>query len=313
MRFRDKVVWVTGASSGIGEALAIAFSREGARVVLSSRNEKELERVRKACDDAAASMATPLTRPSATLSPLRGARALQPEPSPLQPEPSPRVRGEGARSADEGPAQTNHLIAPLDLTQQDAIARVTADVLRKVGHVDVLVHSGGVSQRSLAADTTLATDRAIMDLNFFGTVALTKAVLPSMLARRSGHIVPISSVVAYVGTPLRSAYSASKRALHGFFDSLRAEVAKDGIDVTIVCPGYIRTNVSRNALTGDGSAFGQMDRTHDRAMLPEECARRIVNAVAKRKQELVVGGKETWAVPLQRFTPRLVARMVRMK
>ena len=260
MRFRDKVVWVTGASSGIGEALAVAFSREGAQLVLSSRNNQELERVRKSCDE-----------------------------------------------------PDRHLVVPLDLTQHDALPRVTADVLRHFGHVDILVHSGGVSQRSLAADTALATDRAIMDLNFFGTVGLTKAVLPSMLARKSGHIVPISSVVGYVGTPLRSAYSASKHALHGFFDSLRAEVAKDGIDITIVCPGYIRTNVSRNALTGDGSAFGKMDRTHDRAMRPEECARRIVNAVAKRKQELVVGGKETWAVPLKRFTPRIVSRMVRMK
>jgi dehydrogenase/reductase SDR family member 7B len=273
MRFRDKVVWVTGASSGIGEALAVAFSREGARVVLSARNERELERVRKVCE------AVILSR----------------------------------EDGEESGRGKQHLVAALDLTQQDSIARVTADVLRHVDHVDVLVHSGGVSQRSLAADTALATDRAIMDLNFFGTVGLTKAVLPSMLARKSGHIVPISSVVGYVGTPLRSAYSASKHALHGFFDSLRAEVAKDGIDVTIVCPGYIRTNVSRNALTGDGSAFGKMDRTHDHAMRPEECARRIVNAVAKRKQELVVGGKETWAVPLKRFTPRLVARMVRMK
>jgi dehydrogenase/reductase SDR family protein 7B len=258
MKFRDKVVWVTGASSGIGEALAVAFSREGARVVLSSRNEKELDRVRKSCEGAP-------------------------------------------------------LVAPLDLTQRDAIERVAAEVLRQVDHVDVLVHSGGVSQRSLAAETSLATDRAIMDLNFFGTVALTKAVLPSMLARKSGHIVPISSVVGYVGTPLRSAYSASKHALHGFFDSLRAEVAKDGIDITIVCPGYIRTNVSRNALTGDGSAFAQMDRTHDRAMRPDECARQIVKAVAARKRQLVVGGKETWAVPLQRFLPGLVSRMVRMK
>ncbi len=259
MRFRDKVVWVTGASSGIGEALAVAFSREGAKLVLSSRNSAELERVRKACD------------------------------------------GDG------------HLVLPLDLTLQDALPRATSEVLRHFNHVDVLVHSGGVSQRSLVADTTLATDRSIMDLNFFGTVALTKAVLPSMLARKSGHIVPISSVVGYVGTPLRSTYSASKHALHGFFDSLRAEVAKDGIDITIVCPGYIRTNVSRNALTGDGSALGKMDATHERAMGPEECARRVIDAVAKRKEEIVVGGKEAWAVPLKRFAPRLVSRMVRMK
>jgi dehydrogenase/reductase SDR family member 7B len=259
MRFRDKVVWVTGASSGIGEAVAVAFSREGAKLVLSSRNRAELERVRKAC------------------------------------------AGEG------------HLVLPFDLTQHDVLPHAASEVIRQFDHVDVVVHSGGVSQRSLVADTTLATDRAVMELNFFGTVALTKAVLPSMLARKSGHIVPISSVVGYVGTPLRSTYSASKHALHGFFDSLRAEVAKDGISVTIICPGYIRTNVTRNALTGNGTALGTMDATHQEAMLPEECARRIVDAVAKRKEELIVGGRERWAVPLKRFAPGLVSRMVRMK
>ncbi|MEK6374115.1 MAG: SDR family oxidoreductase [Acidobacteriota bacterium] len=256
MRFRDQVVWVTGASSGIGEALAVAFSREGAQLVLSARRAEELERVRASCE-----------RPD------------------------------------------RHVVLPLDLTDADAVARAA----ERAGRVDVLVHSGGVSQRSLAMQTDLAVERSIMDLNFFGTVALTKAVLPSMIARKSGHIVPVSSVVGYVGTPLRSAYAASKHALHGYFDSLRAEVAKDGIRITIVCPGYIRTNVSRNALTGDGSAFGSMDPTHEHATTPEECARRVVDGVAKRKREVLVGGKETWAVLLQRLVPAVVARMVRMK
>jgi short-subunit dehydrogenase len=261
MRFRDNVVWVTGASSGIGEALALAFSREGANVVLSSRNAAELERVRDACDGGA----------------------------------------------------DRHLVLPLDLTRDDSFPAAVSAVLQRFNRVDVLVHSGGVSQRSLAMNTDLATDRAIMDLNFFGTIALTKAVLPSMLSRKSGHIVPISSVVGYVGTPLRSTYSASKHALHGFFDSLRAEVGKDGITITIVCPGYVRTNVSLNALTGHGGVHGKTDETHQRAMLPEEAARRIVDAVAKRKEEILVGGKETWAVLLKRVAPRLVSRMVRMK
>jgi short-subunit dehydrogenase len=261
MRFRDKVVWVTGASSGIGEALALAFSREGAKVVLSARNVAALEGVRASCDG----------------------------------------------------GTDRHLVLPLDLIQFDALPAAVSAVLERFDHVDILVNSGGVSQRSLVMDTDLATDRAIMDLNFFGTIALTKAVLPSMLARGGGHIVPISSVVGYVGTPLRSTYSASKHALHGFFDSMRAELAKDGISITIICPGYIRTNVTRNALTGDGTALGTMDPTHLDAMLPEECARRIVNAVAKRKKELIVGGKERWAVPLKRFAPGLVSRMVRMK
>lgn len=256
MRFRDHVVWVTGASSGIGEALAVAFSREGATLILSARRAEELERVRALCE---------------------------------RPE--------------------RHVILPLDLTDEEAIKRAA----ERAGRVDVLVHSGGVSQRSLAMQTELAVERSIMDLNFFGTVALTKAVLPSMIARKSGHIVPVSSVVGYVGTPLRSAYAASKHALHGYFDSLRAELAKDGIRVTIVCPGYIRTNVSLNAMTGDGSAFGQMDPTHKNATTPEECARCVVSGVAKRKREVLVGGKETWAVLLQRLFPALVARMVRMK
>jgi short-subunit dehydrogenase len=170
-----------------------------------------------------------------------------------------------------------------------------------------------VSQRALAAETGLAVDRAIMETNYFGTIALTKAVLPSMLARRSGHIVPISSVIGYVGIPTRSAYSASKHALHGFFESLRAETAKDGIAITIVVPGYIRTKVSENALRGDGSAYGKMDETHQRAMRPEDAAPRIIDAVAKNKAEIRVGGAETLAVLMRRFFPRLIARITRMK
>src|SRR5438093_13095586 len=132
MRFRDKVVWVTGASSGIGEAVAIAFSKEGARLVLSSRNAAELERVRRSC------------------------------------------AGDG------------HRVIPLDLTDPDSCPAA----VERAGHVDILVHSAGVSQRSLAADTHLATDRAIMDVNFFGRVALTKADLPTRQAQKAGHIVP---------------------------------------------------------------------------------------------------------------------------
>ncbi|HEX8411030.1 MAG TPA: SDR family oxidoreductase [Thermoanaerobaculia bacterium] len=256
MRFANKTVWITGASSGIGEALAVAWSREGARVILSARNAAELERVRRACTD---------------------------------PE--------------------RHRVLPLDLTDPAAIDAAA----RQAGEVDVLVHSGGVSQRSLAAETDLATDRAIMELNYFGTIALTKAVLPSMLARKSGHIVPISSVIGYVGIPTRSAYSASKHALHGFFEALRAETAKDGIRITMVVPGYVRTKVSENALRGDGSRHGKLDDTHAKAMLPERAAEKIVDAVAKGRAEVRVGGKEIWAVLLRRMLPGLTRRMLRVR
>jgi dehydrogenase/reductase SDR family member 7B len=255
-RFKDKVVWITGASSGIGEALAAAWSREGARVVLSARSESELERVRNLCEEPA-----------------------------------------------------RHRVVPLDLTKDEDV-RAAA---KGVGTVDILVHSGGVSQRGLAAETALAVDRAIMDVNYFGTVALTKAVLPSMLARKSGHIVPISSVIGHVGIPMRSAYAASKHALHGFFDALRAETAKHGIRVTIVCPGYVRTKVSENALRGDGTPHGQLDETHAKAILPEVAAPRIIDGVAKGKNEVYVGGKEIWAILLTRLLPGLTARVIRMK
>ncbi|HKO55765.1 MAG TPA: SDR family oxidoreductase [Thermoanaerobaculia bacterium] len=255
-RYQDQTVWITGASSGIGEALAVAFSREGARVILSARNAAELERVRQACEE-----------------PQR------------------------------------HVVKPLDLTDMSAIDRAASEV----GDVDVLVHSGGVSQRSLVQDTALATDRAIMELNYFGTIALTKAVLPRMLARKKGHIVPISSVIGHVGVPLRSAYAASKHALHGFFDTLRAETEKDGIRVTIVCPGYIRTNVSENALRGDGTRHGKTDDTHKNAMLPHVAAPRIIDGVYRNKREVRVGGKEIYAIFLERFFPGIVARVLRMR
>ena len=256
----DLNVWITGASSGIGEALAVEWSRRGARVVLSARNVAELERVRRAC-----------------VSPER------------------------------------HVVKPLDLTDMNAIKTAAEEVLRELGHVDVLVHSGGVSQRSLVTDTDLATDRAIMELNYFGAVALTKAVLPSMLARKRGHIVPVSSVIGYVGVPLRSAYAASKHALHGFFEALRAETGREGIAVTMVVPGYVRTKVSENALRGDGSRHGKLDETHAKAMLPEQAAPKIVDAVERGKAEVRVGGKEIHAVLLRRLLPGLVRRMLRLK
>jgi len=258
MPWDGKVVWVTGASAGIGAALARVFAARGARLVLSARRGAQLEEVR------------------ATL---------------------PR--------ADE------HLVVPLDLADPESIAVAAAEVLARCAAVDVLVHCGGVSQRSLARDTSLAVDRRIFETNFFGAVALTKALLPSMLARRAGHVVVVSSLVGKIGTPLRSAYAASKHALHGFFDSLRAEVWREGIQVTLACPGFIRTEVSVNALTGDGSPQGTMDDAQAHGMPADDCAEAIVRAVERGAHEVLVGGKERWAVHLHRFFPGLFDRMIR--
>lgn len=252
------IVWITGASSGIGEALAYAYSRKGARLILSSRNEAKLREVRSRCEN-----------------------------------------------------PHHHLVVPLDLQDASMIKEKCGEVLRHTGRVDILVNNGGISQRSLAAQTPVAVDRRIMETNFFGTVSLTKEILPSMIERRSGRIVVISSLVGKFGTPLRSAYSASKHALHGFFDSLRAEVWDQGVRITVVCPGFIRTNISVNALTQDGSPQGTMDDAQAHGMPCDVCAEKIIRGVERGKSEIYIGGRELMGVYFKRFAPRLFDRIIR--
>ncbi|UOQ98946.1 SDR family oxidoreductase [Hymenobacter sp. 5317J-9] len=257
MDFQGQVVWITGASAGIGEALARAFAGQGARLVLSSRNEAELQRVQAAC----------------------------------------------------APAEA--LVLPLDLAAPDTFAAAVAAVQARFGHIDLLVNNGGISQRSLALDTSLAVDRRLMEVDYFGPVALSKAVLPGMLARRAGRIVVISSLVGKFGTPYRSAYAAAKHALHGFFDSLRAEIYTSGVGVTIICPGFIHTGVSVNALTGDGRALGEMDEATASGLAPADFARQALRAIAQDRNEVAIGGRETWGLLLKRLAPGLFARVLR--
>ena len=258
MRFSGQVVWITGASSGIGEALAHAFARGGARLILSSRRPAELERVRRAC-----------------------------------------------------PRPAEHFVRPLDLTRSESFPDAVAEELARAGRIDVLVNNAGVSQRARALDTQPEVERALMEVDYFGTVALTKAVLPSMIARRAGHIVVISSVVGYVGTPGRSTYAAAKHALHGYFDSLRAEVWRDRIRVTLACPGYVKTAVSLNALGPAGERHGVLDPTQQRGISAERCAAAIVRGVARKRDEIYVGRWEVSGIYLKRFAPWLLSRVIR--
>jgi short-subunit dehydrogenase len=253
----EKRVWITGASSGIGEALAYAFHHAGAKLILSARREDELKRMQGQC---------------------------------------------GGESAAR--------ILPLDVTQAAELPDKAKQALQMFGGIDVLVNNAGVTQRSLVKDTELEVYRRLMEVNFFGAVALTKAVLPSMVKNKSGHIVVISSLVGKFGTPLRSGYAAAKHALHGFFDSLRAEVARDGIKVTLVCPGYIRTDISLHALRGDGSFHSKMDAGQAKGMPVEQCAAEILKAVARGKEEIYVGGRDKYIVYVKRFFPRLFSRMI---
>jgi dehydrogenase/reductase SDR family protein 7B len=164
-----------------------------------------------------------------------------------------------------------------------------------------------VSQRAHASETSVATDLHLMTVNYFGPVVLTKAILPAMLVRRKGHIVVVSSIVGKFGAPLRSGYVASKHALHGFFDSLRAEIVGSGINLTLVCPGFVQTNISVAALRGDGTPFQTMDTDVSHGISAGECARHILKEVRKGKQEVYIGGIETYAVYLKRFFPSVFA------
>jgi short-subunit dehydrogenase len=256
----NKIVWITGATSGIGEALVHAFAKEGAKIILSARRKEELERV--------------------------------------------------ARESNLG-AET-FLILPLDLSKNDDYSIEVKTVLSKFGRVDILINNGGISQRSLAKDTAIAVDKEIMNVDFFGTVSLTKALLPSLLASKSGMIVAISSAVGKFGSPWRSGYSAAKHALHGFFDSLRAECYANGLKVLIVCPGFIQTNVSINARTGTGEKLNKMDPATAAGLTAQEAARQIIEAIKADKEEIVVGRfKEKLGVWMKRFFPAIFSVMVR--
>lgn len=257
--FNNKVVWITGASSGIGEALVQAFAAQGANLVLSARRAEELERVKNTA----------------------------------------------------GLKDLNSLILPLDLAETFNVKALTEQVISKFGRIDILINNGGISQRALTKDTLLETDRKIMEVNFFGTVALTKSVLPYMLKQKSGHIIAMSSIAGKFGFYLRSAYSASKHALHGFFESLRMEIHNDNVKVLIVCPGKIKTNISINAVTGKGSKHNKMDESTEQGLSAEECAKQILRAIEAGKEEIFVGGKELNAVWLKRLFPGLFSKMIR--
>jgi len=257
--FKEKVMWITGASSGIGKALALNLSEKGAKLILSSRHEEELNAVKSSC------------------------------------------------------AQSDqHLVLPLDLEEHERMAEKAKAALEKFGHVDVLFNNGGISQRSFIRETALQVDQRVMNTNFFGSVALTKAILPSMLERKAGYVVVISSVSGKLGVPLRSAYCASKHALHGFFDAMRAELWDQGIRVTIVCPGFVQTQISVNALIGDGSTYQKMDEATANGITPQVCANEIIKAMVAGKDELILAqGKERFGVFLKRFFPSLFNKLIR--
>jgi len=259
MKFKDKVIWVTGAASGIGEAIAFKAVDYGAKLVLSDIDETKLKLVAEECSK-------------------RGAVVLS---------------------------------LPLDLSNRESIERAVPEALGKFGAVDVLINNGGISQRAYTWETPLDVDYRIMNINYFGAVILTKALLPGMIEKGGGYIAVTSSITGKFVFPLRSAYSASKHAVHGFFETLGIELADKNISVTIAMPGRVQTNISVHALTKDGTEHGRMEPGQAGGVPADLCARKYLDAIHRRKREVLIGGKELIMVYIRRFLPVLFYKIVR--
>ena len=232
MDFKNKTVWITGASSGIGEELALQLSNKDCKLILSSRNRETLEVVKSKC-------------------------------------------------------QNPDLVAvlPLDLVNYKDMQAKVKEALRLFDSIDILINNGGISQRSLIFDTSIEVDKKLMEIDYLGTIALSKALLPHFVDRQSGYFVTVTSVMGKFSSPYRSAYCGAKHALHGFFDALRMEHEKDGIKVSLICPGFVNTNIARSALTGDGSPLGKQDRATHKGLSTNVFCKRMIKAMERNSAQ----------------------------
>lgn len=287
MEYRGKVIWITGASSGIGEALAHALHKKGATLILSARRVDELERVKAECLGGDTGIGDTGTEDTGT-------------------EDTGTTKATDTKITDTKPAQSSIVILPLDLSQPETFAEKTTQAINAFGHVDMLINNGGMGQRAKAIEAQMDTIRRVMEVNFFGTVGLTQAIAPYMIKRGHGSIVVISSVMGKIGTAWRSTYAASKHALHGFFDSMRHEVSEQGIDITLVCPGFVSTDITKHALLADGSTFGKIGRGQMHGMPADQFAETMLAKLGRGKKEIFIGGKEVYAVYLKRISLNLL-------
>jgi dehydrogenase/reductase SDR family protein 7B len=255
--FNNKIIWVTGASSGIGEEICKQLANKNATIILSARKTETLERIKTSLKN-----------------------------------------------------KEQHLVLPLDLEKTDTFQPAFNLIIEKYGRLDMLFNNGGVSQRAEASETDIEVDRKIMEINYFGNIALSKIVLPHFQKNQSGHLIITSSIAGKFGFYLRSAYSASKHALHGYYESVALENIKNNIAVTLLCPGKINTPISTNALRGDGVKHNIMDHNQETGMPVEVCVRQILTAVSMKKREVLIGNKEILAVYIKRFLPNLFWKII---
>ncbi len=257
MKLNNKIVWITGASSGIGRSLAIALSKYDCKLILSARRTEALEDVKTLCKD-----------PNLVY------------------------------------------VLTFDLADIDSMRAITNEAISAFGTIDILVNNGGISQRSPIIETSIDVDRKLMEIDYLGTVALSKALLPHFVNNKAGHYVVVSSLMGKFSSHYRSAYCAAKHALHGFFDALRLEHDKDNVKVTLICPGFVNTNVARNALTGDGNVQGYQDDMTKNGLDVDVFAKKMIKAIRKQKFEAYIGKFEKFGVYVKRLSPRLIHMLV---
>ena len=257
--FLNKVVWITGASSGIGEALSYQLAQLGAHLILSARGEEELNLVNKQL---------------------------------------PRNPGSAK-------------ILPLDLEDLGQLPQKTDMAWAFFGKIDYFISNAGLAIRDYALTTELRIDQKIMNINYFGPTVITKRLLPHFIEQGHGHIVVMSSLSGKYGVPRLAAYSASKHALHGFFECLRSETVEQGILITIIVPGMIKTAITAHAITGTGGTVGRIDKTFETAYPVDKAAQKIVRAILTEKEEANVGGFELFTLWLNRVSPWLLRRFIR--
>lgn len=259
INYKDLTIWVTGASSGIGEALTIAFAKRGARIILSGRDKEKLALVKSRCKNS-----------------------------------------------------KKHIVIPFDITDAEQAKEAYATAKTQAGKIDWLINNAGISQRALIMDTTEDVERQIIEIDYFAQTRLSRLVLPDMLEQGGGKIVMISSVAGLLGTQYRGAYGAAKAAIHMWANSLRAELHEQGIEVATIFPGFIQTNISINALIGDGSAQGTMDAATNKGMTATSFAKQVVKALTKGEEYIIVAGrKEKLATKVNRLSPPKLYKLIR--
>lgn len=252
-------IWITGASSGIGEVLSIAFAKRGARIILSGRDKDKLEAVKKRCKNS-----------------------------------------------------KKHIVVPFDIADAKQAKEAYKTAQTQAGEIDWLINNAGISQRALIMETTEEVERQLMEIDYFAQTRLTRLVLPDMIAQGGGKIVMVSSVAGLLGTQYRGAYGAAKAAIHMWANSLRAELHDQGIEVATIFPGFIQTNISINALTGDGSAQGTMDNATNKGLTATEFAKQVVKALTKGEEYIIVAGsKEKLATKVNRLSPPKLYKLIR--